>query len=216
MRSSSALGTLTLMCLLAGAAGDATVLSAQAKRDERVVALARALDARLTVWKRPDGRVIHVTHCRRIRDGCRARLVTFARWIVQVAEKHSIDPFLIAAMAIRESGLDPFAAGAAGERGIVQLHPRGVGRGVRFVQSERYREYCKHKPGACQLEVIEAGATLVAESIEHCGGVAAGLGAYNSGVCGENAYARRVLAEREKLLSLARRAEGAADRLMVD
>lgn len=182
---------------------------AQERPDEEVVALARALDARLTVWKKPDGTVVHARHCRTIREGCRARIVKFSQWMVEAARRQGIDPFLLAAMAVRESGLDPFATGGVGERGLIQLHPKGVGNGVRFVRSEAYRRHCRHRAGACQQEVIEAGARYVAEAIEHCGGVAEGLGAYNTGNCGANDYSRRVLDEHEKLRSLA---ESSVDR----
>lgn len=194
---------LALLYAVTSSGGGAVAFAQQQHLDPRVERLARAIDARLTVWTTPDGREIHVSHCRHIRGGCRARLVTFARWMVQVADEHGIDPFLLAAVAVRESGLDPFAHGPAGERGIVQLHPNGVGAHVRFVRSEAYRKSCRHKTGACQLEVLEAGARLIADSIEQCGSEAAGLGAYNSGVCGANAYSRRVLEERDRLLRLA-------------
>jgi hypothetical protein len=195
---------IAYVCAIASVPGLIGLADAQDRPDERVVAVARALDARLTVWKKPDGSVVHARHCRAVRQGCRARIVKFSQWMVEVADAHDLDPFLLAAMAIRESGLDPFAAGSIGERGLIQLHPRGVGRSVRFVQSEAYRRHCRHRPGACQHEVLEAGARLAARSIEHCGGVAEGLGAYNSGVCGENAYSRRVLKEHAKLLELSK------------
>jgi hypothetical protein len=208
------------LTLLACAVITATSLVDQAKAqerpDERVVALARALDARLTVWKKPDGTVLHVRHCRAVRQGCRARIVKFSQWMVEVADAQDIDHFLLAAMAIRESGLDPFAAGGVGERGLIQLHPRGVGRRVRFVQSEAYRRHCRHRAGACQREVLEAGGELVAKAIAHCGGVAEGLGAYNTGVCGENDYSRKVLREHEKLLSLAKSSLDRGDTKLVD
>ena len=115
-----------------------------------------------------------------------------------------IDPFVLAAMAFRESGFDPFATGAAGEVGIVQLHPRGIGRSVRFIQNERYRERCRREVGACQREVVEVGAAHFAEAITTCGGVSDALGYYNRGICGETDYSRRVLRERERLVELAK------------
>jgi membrane-bound lytic murein transglycosylase MltF len=115
-----------------------------------------------------------------------------------------IDPFLLAAVAVRESGMNPLAAGAAGERGIVQLHPRVTGARVLFVRSESYRHYCEHQPGVCQDEVLEAGARLLARSIDHCGSVRDALGAYNRGECGETDYSRRVMSERQHLLRLAK------------
>ncbi|MCA9610397.1 MAG: transglycosylase SLT domain-containing protein [Myxococcales bacterium] len=177
--------------------------SAQTPRDPSVTALERALDRRLTVWRNGD-RSIYVSHCRHARGGCRERTLAFARLIGDVSQEHQVDPFLLAAIAIRESGLDPTAAGAAGERGIVQLHPRGSGSSVRYVQSEAYRRSCARRPDACQREVLEAGAALLSRGIQRCGGVREGLGAYNRGVCGATRYATRVMTERQRLLRLAK------------
>lgn len=167
------------------------------------VALARALDERLTVWQAGDRRV-YVSHCRGARVDCRARLVAFARILTSAGYRHGVDPFLLAAMALRESGLNPFAEGGLGERGIVQLHPRGVGSRVRFVRSEGYRRRCERREDACQGEVVDEGAAHVASAIERCGTVEAGLGAYNSGICQVTAYSERVLASRVELLRLAK------------
>ena len=167
------------------------------------VALTRALDERLTVWQSGNRRV-YVRHCRSSRVDCRARLVAFARILTAAGYRHGVDPFLLAAMALRESGLNPFAEGQAGERGIVQLHPRGVGSRVRFVRSEGYRQRCERREDACQGEVVEEGAAHVASAITRCGTVEAGLGAYNSGVCQVTAYSERVLESRVELLKLAK------------
>lgn len=172
--------------------------------------LARALEARVTVWRTPRGRVMHVSHCRRAPRGCRARIGAFARYIAEVSATHHLDPFVLAAMAVRESGLDPFAEGPAGERGIVQLHPRGIGGHVRFVTNEAYRRGCMRTPGACQREVLEVGATHLSDAIALCGGLNEGLGAYNRGVCGDSAYTRRVLRERARLIELAKVEEHAS------
>lgn len=172
---------------------------------ERVTeALARALNQRVTVWQRPGGGVVHVSHCRANPHGCEARTRVFARWITEVSRARDLDPFLLAAMAMRESGLDPFARGGAGEYGLIQLHPQGVGRRVRFVQSEAFRQRCRRESGACQRDVLEIGADHLSDAIHECGSLAAALGAYNRGECGETAYARRVLEERAQLLELAK------------
>ncbi len=175
-----------------------------ANLDSTTQVLARVLDARLTVWRTPRGVPVHVSHCRSARGGCRARIVVFARWIAEEAKAHSIDPFVLAAVAMRESGLDPMVRGAAGELGIIQLHPHGVGRSLPFIRSAQYRRACRGRAGACQHEVLAVGAGLIARSITMCGSLAAGLGAYNSGVCGKTDYATRVLKERDRLLGLAR------------
>jgi len=176
---------------------------AQPRTDPAVVALARALDRRMTVWTH-GSRVVYVSHCRAARGGCPARVASFARMIGSASLHHDLDPFLLAAVAVRESGMNPLAAGSAGERGIVQLHPRGSGSHVRYVQSETYRQRCQRRDDVCQGEVLEAGARLLSQSIEHCGGVREGLGAYNRGECGETDYADRVMSERQRLLLLAK------------
>lgn len=190
-----------------------------ARLDERAgptaLALARALDARLTVW-RNGARRVYVGHCRRARVACRARVVALARVLARVGVRHGVDPFLLAAMALRESGLNPFAEGAAGERGIVQLHPRGVGSRVRFVRNESYRERCARTADACQEEVVDAGARLIAASMTRCGGTREALGAYNSGACQATSYGDRVLEERANLVALAKQGISAADARLVD
>lgn len=176
---------------------------AQAPEDPSVSALARALDRRMTVW-RSERRVIYVRHCRDATGGCRERVTTFAHLISEASSENELDPFLLAAVAVRESGMNPQAAGAAGERGIVQLHPRGSGSRIRYVQSEAYRRRCEREPDVCQDEVLDAGARLLASSIRRCGGVREGLGAYNRGECGVTDYASRVMGERQRLLQLAK------------
>ncbi len=171
--------------------------------DASVIALERALDRRMTVW-RTERRLVYVRHCRTARGGCPSRVNAFARMIGDASKEHTIDPFLLAAVAVRESGMNPLAAGAIGERGIVQLHPRGAGARIRFVQSEAYRRYCERQPGVCQDEVLEAGARLLARSINRCGTVRDALGAYNRGECGETDYSNRVMSERQHLLRLAK------------
>lgn len=199
----TAASALVLGAMIAPPPGAAQPDAAQRHGDAAVVALGRALDRRMTVW-RTDRRVVYVRHCRSASGGCQERVATFARMIGDASERHGLDPFLLAAVAVRESGMDPTAAGAAGERGIVQLHPRGTGARVRYVRSESYRRYCARRPDACQEEVLDAGARLLANSIDRCGGVREGLGAYNRGECGETGYARRVMSERQRLLRLAK------------
>jgi membrane-bound lytic murein transglycosylase MltF len=128
----------------------------------------------------------------------------FSRWIAEIAREHGIDAFVLAAMAVRESGLDPFARGAAGEYGLIQLHPRGVGRRVQFVQSEAFRQRCRRQLGACQRVILQIGARYLSEAVSQCGSLEAGLGAYNRGVCGSTRYATLVLDERAALLELAK------------
>jgi hypothetical protein len=203
----SSLGFVLLSIALFGVASAPTSRAqerpSQPASDPTLAAIIRALQDRMTVW-RSDSRVVFVRHCRDAVGGCRARVGTFARMMADAADAHGLDPFLLAAVAVRESGMNPLAAGAAGERGIVQLHPRGPGRRVEFVQSEHYRARCARRPDVCQTEVLEAGAALLSRAIGRCGGVREALGAYNRGTCGETDYARRVMRERQRLLRLAK------------
>lgn len=177
-------------------AQDDTITVAMAEADR----LQTALERRLTVWRTREGNRVYVRYCRASRPGCEARIAALSRLFVSVGRRHGLDPYLLAALAIRESGLSPFAEGGIGERGIVQLHPRGVGRRSRFVRSESYRRLCRNRADACQQEVLEIGAEHLQAWIARCGSLNAGLGGYNSGRCDGNPdYTRRVLRELERL-----------------
>jgi hypothetical protein len=198
------LALATTVLLLSGAAVAQEAEDA-APGDPSSEALGRALLRRMTVWApEGSGRAHFVRHCRNARGGCRRRVEVFTRLIDDAARRHELDPFLLAAVAVRESGLDPLAEGGAGERGIVQLHPRGVGSRVPFVRSEAYRRRCARQAHVCQREILEAGAGLLARSIVACDGVREGLGMYNRGECGATRYTEHVMRERQRLLILAK------------
>lgn len=173
--------------------------------DPVAAAIARAFIERLTVWTRADGTRVLSRRCREGPVDCEARLRTFARLIVATARRHELDPYLFAALAMRESGLNPASLGARGEAGIVQLHPRGAGRDMRYVNDSGYRDACQSQLDACQGPVLERGATYLAQAIRDCGGLEAGLGKYASGHCTtRGVHPRRVLQERQQLRRLGR------------
>lgn len=168
--------------------------------------LADALDLRLTYpYSLEVGRPRHVGHCRRAPQGCRERVRAFARMFVASGRRTGVSPWLLAAMALRESGLHPWASGGAGELGILQIHPRRRdARGLRLLRDERYREQCHREVGACQAEVVDLAADVLRRAIEQCGDVERGLAAYNSGRCDSgSSYPRRVSSELAKLYRLA-------------
>ena len=173
------------------------------------LALARAIDARLIVRENREGKPIHVQHCRVVEGGCRARIATLSRLITEASNRAGVDPFVTAAIAMRESGLNPLAVSPVGARGVVQLNPRYRGKTVPFVYNESYREQCSRRPGACQREVLDAGLGLYRWAVTRCGGdVEKGLAWYNSGHCDKkNGYAGSVLRERRRLLRLAKEAD---------
>lgn len=182
------------------------------------LALARAIDARLTVRENRDGELIHVQHCRVSDGGCRARIAALSRLITEASNRAGVDPFLTAGIAIRESGLNPLAVSPVGARGVVQLNPKYRGKTVPFVYNQRYREKCARRPGACQREVLEAGLGLYRWAVTRCGGdVEKGLAWYNSGRCDQrNGYASSVLRERLRLLRLAKEPQAEAQAVFVD
>lgn len=173
------------------------------------LALARAIDARLIVRENRKGKPIHVQHCRVVEGGCRARIATLSRLITEASNRAGVDPFVTAAIAMRESGLNPLAVSPVGARGVVQLNPKYRGKTVPFVYNESYREQCSRRPGACQREVLDAGLGLYRWAVTRCGGnVEKGLAWYNSGHCDKkNGYASSVLRERRRLLRLAKGAD---------
>jgi hypothetical protein len=169
---------------------------AQAEDHQEVIdelALREALLNRVEVWRRSDGRAQYVAHCERAPVGCMLRVSAFARWFVRAGERHRVDPWLLAAMAVRESSLNPSARGSVGEFGLMQLHPySSVGY--------KTRAECKRAPSDCTWLVIDAAAELVASSLKRCGDISRALTAYNRGACGDSFYARQVLRERERLV----------------
>lgn len=179
-----------------------TLRPAQADVDASPL-LQEAMRFRVTVHKnKRSGRTIPIYHCRQAAEGCDRRLLEFAHYLIDAGERFGIDPWLLAAMAFRESGMNPFAVGLVGERGILQLHPKNPRtKSVRFVRDEWYRQRCRKETGACQREVVDQAAQILASSLDKCGGdLKQALGMYNSGKCGGNArYAARILAERDAL-----------------
>ncbi|MDH3201611.1 MAG: lytic transglycosylase domain-containing protein [Myxococcales bacterium] len=181
------------------------------------LAIARAIDARLIVRESRQGEPIHVQHCRITEGGCRARIATLSRLITEASNRAGIDPFLTAAIAMRESGLNPLAVSPVGARGVVQLNPKYRGKTVPFIYNERYRKACSLRPGACQREVIEAGLGLLKWATMRCGDdVGQGLAWYNSGRCSKNAYSSGVLRERRRLLRLAKMADPTTEAVFID
>jgi hypothetical protein len=185
---------LALWCLVPAwrvAAGDTTTL------------LYAAIQTRIAVSTMArEGTTIPAAHCRHAKEGCDRRLAEFAEYLTDAAAEFSVDPWLPAAMAARESGFNPFAQGSMGELGLFQIHPRSrAAREVRFVQDESYRKRCRREPGACQRDLVRRAAQLFASSLDRCGGdEGAALGMYNTGRCAGNVkYSRLVLEERARM-----------------
>lgn len=211
MRIALAIVTIVVLCGLAPSrAGLANVdyQSVIGAQHPAAVALARALDARLTLRYTRSGEKVYIQSCRTSPTGCPSRIAAFAQIITDSSNEHGVDPFLTAGIAMRESRFNPMAVGPVGERGIIQLHPQYRGKTVPFVYDDEYRASCSEQPGACQREVVDAGLALLNWAVKHCGGsILKGLGWYNSGRCSDGFYARAVLRERRKLLRIAKQPE---------
>jgi hypothetical protein len=141
---------------------------------------------------RPDGTRAYIAHCRLAREGCEERMRRIAALLELKGQQYRVDPWLLAAIMLRESGGNPDARGDVGELGLMQLHPRSPwGR-------EALRE-CTRAPRDCDSIVIDGAARLLGAAIERCGSEADALGLYNTGRCGETSYSRAVLARRDAL-----------------
>jgi hypothetical protein len=165
--------------------------------------LQAALEARISIGRDRTGRWVPVLHCRSANEGCERRLAEFATYLINASQLHQLDTWLMAAIALKESGLNPFARGGVGELGILQINPaRRDAKQVRFMRDAAYREQCRKAPGACQREIVLHAARVLRETLNMCrSDLVAALGAYNTGRCGGNAdYADRVLRERADLL----------------
>lgn len=187
--------------LLGAEAPEPTSTEGTSTRD----ALFRAMSLRLTFPSSlRANKPVRVGHCRKAAGGCDARLEEFARYFVLAGHEFGVDPWILAAMAFRESGYNPYAVGSAGELGLLQIHPRNRhARSLEWHRDPKHRERCQSEPGACQFEIVKAAASMLSNAIESCGSLESGLAAYQSGTCKrESSYSARVLATRRHLLEL--------------
>src|SRR6476620_4523939 len=76
--------------------------------------LQAAMEARISLARNRDGRLVPIGHCRYARVGCERRLAEFSDYIIDAARNYRLDTWLMTAMALKESGLNPFARGSIG------------------------------------------------------------------------------------------------------
>ena len=112
------------------------------------------------------------------------------------AKRNRIDPLLVIAVIAIESRFNPVAQSDQGATGLMQIIPR----------------YHADKFSAASGETvldprtnIKVGAQVLKEYIARGGNEAAGLQLYNGSSDAENAYAVKVMAERQRLLDTMRR-----------
>lgn len=142
---------------------------------------------------------------KRAPGGCAAELRSYAEAFVAAGEAHGLDPWLLAAVAWRESRWIAGSNGVAHERGIMQIHPsRPDARGLPIFDDREWLQ-CRRVVGQCQAPVIDVAAGILRRATKRCGDVAGGLAAYQSGRCDSEPgrkYATRVMATRDRLSTL--------------
>lgn len=131
-------------------------------------------------------------HCRHAPGGCERWIARVALDMRMAAAHWEVSPWTMAAIAVRESSLNPAAVGARNEHGVMQLLP-----GTPWERDARRR--CREAPSDCVAVEIDVAAELLARSVQLCGSEARALGRYSCGRCEETAYSRSVLALRDRL-----------------
>lgn len=151
-------------------------------------------DALLSVLRIGRPRPVYISHCRNAKEGCEARMEMFAKIFFDAGKETGVDPFLLAAVAMRESGLNPDRVGKIGEMGLMQLHPHSrAGRETRLI--------CKADQSACVGMQIFSAARLLQRNLRQCGSLPRALAAYNTGRCMPTDYARKVFSTRARIIN---------------
>ncbi len=109
-----------------------------------------------------------------------------------------LDPLLIVAIIGVESGFNPFAESAMGAQGLMQVMPR--------FHQDKVPEGAGKLPLFDPVTNVQIGAQVLQEAIRQRGGLMAGLQQFGGAVNdGEQTYAAKVLAEKQRLEEAVRR-----------
>ncbi|MDR2240255.1 MAG: lytic transglycosylase domain-containing protein [Zoogloeaceae bacterium] len=115
-----------------------------------------------------------------------------------VGERTGVDPMLIIAVMAIESGFNPIAESPMGAQGLMQVIPRFHQDKLNAVSGDSLLD-----PAAN----IHVGALVLKEYIVRAGSLEAGLKQYAGGISDvEGVYAAKVLAEKQRIESVAKRA----------
>lgn len=114
------------------------------------------------------------------------------------ARQHGLDPLLIIAVISIESRFNPFSQSSMGAQGLMQIIPR--------YHQDKALGVSVDSPFLDPVANVQMGTQILQEFIRQQGGVIAGLQYYN-GALGdeEQAYANKVLAEKQRLEHAQRR-----------
>ena len=99
-----------------------------------------------------------------------------AAHLINAAKLHDVDPFLLTALAYRESTFDQAAVSAEASFGLLQVNVRGWGREA--------LHRCLVRPGECLWWQAFYGAHAFSHYKRKCGTEGRALTAYRTGRCG--------------------------------
>lgn len=128
---------------------------------------------------------------------------TYVEEAYAAAEAFAVDPLLVLAVMAVESRFDPRARSGYGAHGLMQVVPR--------FHRDKLAEH--GGPAALADPRVNAlvGTQILKESLDRAGGLRAGLQRYAGWEDHEQRYSRKVLAEKQRLLRVAKLAREAED-----
>lgn len=117
----------------------------------------------------------------------------------RAAERTGLDPLLVLAVISVESRFNPLAESTMGAKGLMQIIPR--------FHRAKLAEHGGDEAILDPERNVEVGARILQEYVHRFGTLEAGLQYYNGAMRDSSAqYARKVMAERQRLLGVLRRA----------
>lgn len=128
--------------------------------------------------------------------GCEPRVETLVNLMFDMASRNHLDPWVFIGLAVESTNFNPFHIGRRRATGIMGIpHNHRYRRTEQFFTDVEYRQSCREQEDACQSNIIEQSARLLADSIARCSdNLSGGLQRYNDGSCNANArFSRHVL-----------------------
>jgi len=171
-----------------------TVLDEDADDGPPVIAVERPAESPLEPAIRPEtaehrALAAHLSQRYRVAPDAAEEVVSAAR---VASERVGLDPLLVLAVIAIESSFDPNAVSLAGAEGLMQVVPR--------YHEDTLQEHGGSDAVRDPTINILVGVRILDQYIRRTGSLEAGLQRYNGALSdGSGRYARKVLAERERL-----------------
>lgn len=118
----------------------------------------------------------------------------------QAGRSVGLDPMLLIAVMAVESSFNPLAESPMGAQGLMQVIPR--------FHTDKFEPDDSTLALLDPATNIRVGALVLKEAIQRAGTLEGGLRRYGGVVQGEQPYARRVIAEKQRLADVAKRGPG--------